>query len=267
MASLERHEGHFYNWYDTRTLRPLPPRYISSVDSGNLAGHMLTLRAGLLVLPDQKIISQRFSTASSTRSTCWQAICPILARQRGQLQALLRRRARRAPRRCRPSRRSSSRWQARRKRLLLALMRTPGTTRQRGRAALVRQARDVLDDLHFIAPWLELPAAPSGLREFADLDRVPSLGELAGDAAGRLAGIDSRLGRKSLAKKWTGSLGSATRSPGLPNAPASHRDLRTAGAGSVRTCDGKPGIFVRPGTPSAGDRIQRRRAPSGHEIR
>ena len=59
MASLERHQGHFYNWYDTQTLRPLPPRYISSVDSGNLAGHLLTLRAGLLALPDQKIISER----------------------------------------------------------------------------------------------------------------------------------------------------------------------------------------------------------------
>ena len=59
MAALERHQGHFFNWYDTQTLRPLPPRYISSVDSGNLAGHLLTLRAGLLALPDQKIISER----------------------------------------------------------------------------------------------------------------------------------------------------------------------------------------------------------------
>ena len=46
MAALERHRGHFYNWYDTQTLQPLPPLYVSSVDSGNLAGHLLTLRAG-----------------------------------------------------------------------------------------------------------------------------------------------------------------------------------------------------------------------------
>lgn len=59
MALLERHQGHFYNWYDTQTLRPLAPRYISSVDSGNLAGHLLTLRAGMLALPDQKIVSTR----------------------------------------------------------------------------------------------------------------------------------------------------------------------------------------------------------------
>lgn len=59
MTLLERHQGHFYNWYDTQTLQPLPPRYISSVDSGNLAGHLLTLRAGLLALPDQKIVASR----------------------------------------------------------------------------------------------------------------------------------------------------------------------------------------------------------------
>ena len=37
MARLERYRGHFYNWYETRHLRPLEPRYVSTVDSGNLA--------------------------------------------------------------------------------------------------------------------------------------------------------------------------------------------------------------------------------------
>ncbi|HEY1314013.1 MAG TPA: glucoamylase family protein [Steroidobacteraceae bacterium] len=43
MLRLERFHGHFYNWYDTRDLRPLDPRYISTVDSGNLAGHLIAL--------------------------------------------------------------------------------------------------------------------------------------------------------------------------------------------------------------------------------
>ena len=43
MGSLQRFRGHFYNWYDTRDLRPLEPRYISSVDSGNLAGHLIAV--------------------------------------------------------------------------------------------------------------------------------------------------------------------------------------------------------------------------------
>ena len=43
--SLERFHGHFYNWYDTRTLLPLEPKYVSAVDSGNLAGHLIALGA------------------------------------------------------------------------------------------------------------------------------------------------------------------------------------------------------------------------------
>ena len=43
MDRLERFRGHFYNWYDTQDLRPLEPRYVSSVDSGNLAAHLITL--------------------------------------------------------------------------------------------------------------------------------------------------------------------------------------------------------------------------------
>ena len=43
MGAMQRFRGHFYNWYDTRSLRPLDPQYVSSVDSGNLAGHLITL--------------------------------------------------------------------------------------------------------------------------------------------------------------------------------------------------------------------------------
>ncbi len=47
MDRLERFHGHFYNWYDTHDLRPLEPKYVSAVDSGNLAGHLLALEAAL----------------------------------------------------------------------------------------------------------------------------------------------------------------------------------------------------------------------------
>jgi cellobiose phosphorylase len=59
MAGLEQHQGHFYNWYDTHTLLPLSPLYVSTVDSGNLAGHLLTLRAGLYALADDRILPLR----------------------------------------------------------------------------------------------------------------------------------------------------------------------------------------------------------------
>lgn len=45
---LEKYNGHLLNWYDTRTLEPLLPRYVSTVDSGNLAGHLIALKQSLL---------------------------------------------------------------------------------------------------------------------------------------------------------------------------------------------------------------------------
>ena len=59
MQKLEKYKGHFYNWYDTHTLRPLLPLYVSSVDSGNLAGHLLALGSGLRELADEKIFTPR----------------------------------------------------------------------------------------------------------------------------------------------------------------------------------------------------------------
>jgi cyclic beta-1,2-glucan synthetase len=46
IEGLEHFRGHLYNWYDTQDLRPLEPKYISSVDSGNLAAHLITLANG-----------------------------------------------------------------------------------------------------------------------------------------------------------------------------------------------------------------------------
>jgi cyclic beta-1,2-glucan glucanotransferase len=43
LTRMERFRGHYYNWYETRTLSPLEPPYVSSVDSGNFAGHLLAL--------------------------------------------------------------------------------------------------------------------------------------------------------------------------------------------------------------------------------
>ncbi|MFN7570930.1 MAG: GH36-type glycosyl hydrolase domain-containing protein [Betaproteobacteria bacterium] len=50
LATLERHRGHFLNWYDTQTGAPLLPRYVSTVDSGNLSGHLLAVAQACLEL-------------------------------------------------------------------------------------------------------------------------------------------------------------------------------------------------------------------------
>ena len=57
IQSLEKYRGHLYNWYDTISLMPLNPRYVSTVDSGNFIGHLLTLRQGLLTLPNKPIFA------------------------------------------------------------------------------------------------------------------------------------------------------------------------------------------------------------------
>jgi cyclic beta-1,2-glucan synthetase len=56
MHLLERNRGHFLNWYDIHNLGPLPPRYISTVDSGNLAASLLTLRQGFKDIVDRPIV-------------------------------------------------------------------------------------------------------------------------------------------------------------------------------------------------------------------
>ena len=53
LEGLERYDGHFLNWYDTATLAPLHPRYVSTVDSGNLAGALMALAQGLLELDER----------------------------------------------------------------------------------------------------------------------------------------------------------------------------------------------------------------------
>lgn len=53
MENLTKHFGHFYNWYDTLTLNPLMPEYISTVDSGNLGGHLLAVKQVCLDLKEK----------------------------------------------------------------------------------------------------------------------------------------------------------------------------------------------------------------------
>ncbi|MFN2491531.1 MAG: GH36-type glycosyl hydrolase domain-containing protein [Pyrinomonadaceae bacterium] len=59
LGKLKRFQGHFFNWYDTKTLQPLLPQYISTVDSGNLAGHFIALKQASIELPDVRLFDKR----------------------------------------------------------------------------------------------------------------------------------------------------------------------------------------------------------------
>ena len=59
LGQLELYRGHFYNWYDTRRLVPLDPKYVSSVDSGNLAANLLVLGNGCREIVQEPFAASR----------------------------------------------------------------------------------------------------------------------------------------------------------------------------------------------------------------
>ncbi|HEY3440972.1 MAG TPA: glucoamylase family protein [Paludibaculum sp.] len=82
LAKLETCEGHLLNWYNTRTLEPLPPRYVSTVDSGNLIASLWVLQQASEELDTESqldsralrgladtlaVITERFSSDHNTR--------------------------------------------------------------------------------------------------------------------------------------------------------------------------------------------------------
>ena len=56
---LEHYRGHLLNWYDLQTLTALPPRYVSTVDSGNLAACLITLKQGCLAMKDAQVLGEK----------------------------------------------------------------------------------------------------------------------------------------------------------------------------------------------------------------
>lgn len=58
LGKLERFNGHFLNWYNTENLQTLAPRYVSTVDSGNLVGHFIALRVALSQLARKEPLSE-----------------------------------------------------------------------------------------------------------------------------------------------------------------------------------------------------------------
>ena len=219
MAALERHWGHFYNWYDTQSLRPLPPLYLSSVDSGNLAGHLLTLRPGLLALADQQILGARcFDGLADTLGI----LVDVAAGVGGAAPARLAQLEKELATACdsRPTRLAAARL------CLDRLATSAGAVAasldadsENSKSAapewadtLRRQCQDALDELTFLAPWALLPAAPALPQDggsFPDLEEIPTLRQLAGLEARLLSAIEARCGTDAAAPKaqeWLGEL-------------------------------------------------------------
>lgn len=59
MTRMAKFRGHLFNWYDTTTLEPLQPQYVSTVDSGNLAGHLVAFKQSCIEMPDALLFDSR----------------------------------------------------------------------------------------------------------------------------------------------------------------------------------------------------------------
>ncbi len=187
MAGLSRHHGHFFNWYDTQSLQPLSPKYVSSVDSGNLAGHLLTLRPGLLALPDHPILGTRwFDGLQDTLRVLMDVVAeypsvtpPLFDSLQKDLNSACS---------SRPATLSETRTfllqlatsvEKVTGHLDLVLADTSHSDVQWWTQALTRQCRGAIEELTLLAPWLALPAAPGRLHDVLLEAEIPTLRELA----------------------------------------------------------------------------------------
>ncbi len=172
MQRLERHRGHFYNWYETRTLKPLLPLYISSVDSGNLAGHLLTLAAGLREQAEETIFSPQIFTGLRDTIKVLQNLLP-----ENQSLAELDIKLATAPAGLRAA---------------FALLENVTGQAAKIATALANQEKEIsgwaeilkrdcaahLEDLRFVAPWVALPVVAPLDAKFVQLDQAHTLREI-----------------------------------------------------------------------------------------
>ncbi|MGD9505552.1 MAG: glucoamylase family protein [Syntrophobacteraceae bacterium] len=215
MEGMERHRGHFYNWYDTQTLKPLKPLYISSVDSGNLAGHLMTLRPGLLGLADHKIsgaqllkgLSDTLGIVIASAAAPEGRIRALLMKLRQDLESAVRAQfSTLAALRLFLDRLTASAEE------LAAGLDAPGADPESPLIwwshAFARQCRDAFDDLTFLAPWAERLSSRDSLGELAELDELPTLRELAAPEVKLLPAIARRLASAATSAEiaWLGEL-------------------------------------------------------------
>ncbi len=181
MSGLERYRGHFYNWYDTQSLQPMRPLYVSTVDSGNLAGHLLTLRAGLTDLLDRPIVGPRWldglgDISGILAEAVGGAEVATLTRFQETLEAASEDRA--------ETLRTAHRQLGQLAQCASALARDlgPETGGDAGwwGNALLRQCAALRDEVALLAPWAARPEDADPCDAHSGLPPIPTLRALAG---------------------------------------------------------------------------------------
>ncbi|HRN57348.1 MAG TPA: glucoamylase family protein, partial [Agriterribacter sp.] len=194
IQELEKYKGHLYNWYDTITLSCLQPRYISTVDSGNFIGHIITLKQGLLQLKDNRIFSARMLRGLSDtvalllekkeKDTLLQELKKdIEAAQSTPLHSL------------REIMATVERLKNKYYNIVRQYENAHDETDKKTRewlALLGVQLNDITGDLITLAPWLSLqPPSPAFHDMLNDMDHVPTLTQLCNIQTAALPGVKS----------------------------------------------------------------------------
>jgi len=189
LQKLERYEGHLYNWYDTITLKPLNPKYISTVDSGNMAGHLLTLRQGLIALPDEKSeLARLFSGLLDTINIIEQEIPEHISLQQFKTNVV-------HALNTIPFARNKAHQYAELS-LKYAKEIADSLAEKQGEAAwwttlLLNQCHSICNELKYISPWLCLPAAPAKFKHVLEGVDAHTLHELIRKEQDILLSIDN----------------------------------------------------------------------------
>jgi len=180
MALLERYQGHFFNWYDTQSMKPLRPLYISSVDSGNLAGHLITLRQGLISLADQSISGKRIfegidDTLQILVNKTGKSTIPEIINFRRYLVAILNK----PPYTVMYLHKCLERLAVSADTVMFQLTDKTNYQTRLWADKLAAQCRSLLDDLMLLIPWLQTPLSSVILESYPELDSIPTLKEIA----------------------------------------------------------------------------------------
>jgi cyclic beta-1,2-glucan synthetase len=198
MASLERYQGHFYNWYDTQYLKPSHPIYVSTVDSGNLAAHLLTLRAGLAELRDTAIFKpQVFSGIRDTYDILREAAGGSPLVELIQFEKDLDSACQSAPANLTVTYDCLARLSHGASAFVSALTTAPDSQINLWAQALSSQCREALHELDLLTPWIRKLAATHWLDELPQLDEIPSLRQLAQLHTNLASGLRRRLSENS----------------------------------------------------------------------
>ncbi len=175
MLKLERFNGHFYNWYDTLSLVPLNPRYVSTVDSGNLVGHLLTLRQGLLSQSSQPIFANNTYQALIVTTQIIQDMW--LGRHAMQTEKIL------EVLEIAIAEKTNSLTKIKKHLDELIFLSNelslyPAEIEvelKKWTKKLFNQVKSFHDDLMHLAPWIDLLPAPENFKELEEIDKIPTL--------------------------------------------------------------------------------------------